>query len=156
VATAAQWQRGPPALDASVKPGTRVTDRIGRADPRVAGLSSTASTFRSISSASIRSLIHDPSTASALVHGAGWTSTSRKSLSLNSKEVMCNRTRRRPFQGPLVCTGRIPNRGELVLPATRHFQVEREWCPVTLASMRTWLAKAFQVVRNTYQCVESP
>jgi hypothetical protein len=71
VATAAQWQRGLPALVASVEAGMRVSDRIGRADPRVAGPSLTTSIVRSISFASIRSFIHDPPTASALVHVAG-------------------------------------------------------------------------------------
>jgi hypothetical protein len=62
----------------------------------------------------------------------------------------------RPIPGQLVCAGPIPNRGEPGLPATRRFQVGREWCPVILAGFRTWLATAYQVVRNTYQRFDAP
>jgi len=48
----------------------------------------------------------------------------------NSKEVMITKIDDGPFQGTLVCAGPFPARGNTALPATRQFQVEREWCPV--------------------------
>jgi len=37
--------------------------------------------------------------------------------------------------GLLVCAGPISNRREPALPATRHFQVERDWCPMVRAGI---------------------
>ena len=41
--------------------------------------------------------------------------------------------------------------GEPTLPATRHLQVEREWCPATLAAQADSDGYGLRMVRNTYQ-----
>lgn len=66
------------------------------------------------------------------------------------------RNRNTAHKAQLVRAGPIPYRGEPALPATRHFQVERAWCPVTRAGSRIWSAAACQVVRNTYQSIDTP
>ena len=48
----------------------------------------------------------------------------------NSKEVMFTTIDNGPFQGTLGRAGPFPGRESSALPATRQFQVEREWCPV--------------------------
>ena len=48
----------------------------------------------------------------------------------NSKEVIFTIIDSGPFEGTLVRAGPFPGRESSALPATRQFQVEREWCPV--------------------------
>ena len=158
VATAAQWQRGRPALDRKVKQGMRVQDRTRRAGRLVVGPSSTPPTTRSIQSASTRSPPNEPLHAAALGPMRRVFLQRRESSfrSIKKGGDVSRAMHDRPVSGQLVCAGPIPNRGEPVLPATRRFQVEREWCPMILAGSRTWLATACQVVRNTYQSIDTP
>ena len=59
-------------------------------------------------------------------------------------------------KGLLVRTGPIPNRGEPVLSATRHLQVEREWCPALVAAQADSVGQGRRMGRNTYQIEATP
>jgi len=52
-------------------------------------------------------------------------------------------------------SGQSPQ-GEPTLPATRHLQVGREWCPVTLAAQADPDGYGLRMVRNTYRKRETP
>ena len=48
----------------------------------------------------------------------------------NAKEVIFTTIANGPFENTFARAGPFPGRESSALPATRQFQVEREWCPV--------------------------
>ena len=61
----------------------------------------------------------------------------------------------RPRRARWFASDRSPQ-GEPALPATGHLQVEREWCPVTLAAQADPDGYGLRMVRNTDRKRETP
>lgn len=70
--------------------------------------------------------------AEALASLARLSTHADKSAFHIGKEVMQERENQMPHRGWLDSTGSILRRGTAVLPVTRHIQVKRELCPMTL------------------------
>ena len=72
---------------------------------------------------------------------------SRKPFRTTQTEVITT-IHTRPRRARWFASDRSPQ-GEPTLPATRHLQVEREWCPVTLAAQADPDGYGLRMVRNT-------
>lgn len=62
---------------------------------------------------------------------------------------------RTAHRGPVVWHWTDSQKGAPVLPVIRHFQVERELCPKTHAGFPDLVGYGLQVVRNTYQSIDT-
>jgi hypothetical protein len=82
---------------------------------------------------------HHPQSLKPKIGNAHGVARSRRSFQSKRKPFRTTRTEvittihTRPKRARWSASDRSPQ-GEPTLPATRHFQVEREWCPVTLAA----------------------
>ena len=164
VATAAQWQKGGPPL-AQAEPGSSAglslptkASRTARRcrDPRVVG---PAFTQPRATPAFLGG--HHPHSRKPKIGDANGVARSRRSHQPQRKPFRTTQTEvittihTSPRRARWSASDRSPQ-GELTLPATRHFQVEREWCPVTLAAQADPDGYGLRMVRNTYRKRETP
>ena len=164
MATAAQWQQGGPSL-AQAERGTRAGVNL---PTRHRGPSDDAATLGS-------PVLLPPRRAQRRQSVAGSARTPRKLGIEDANGVARSRRSFPPMRNPFRTTQtevntRIDTRprrarwsasdrspqGEPALPATRHLQVERDWCPVTFTAQADSDGYGLRMVRNTYRKRETP
>jgi len=164
VATAAQWQKGGPSL-AQAERGNRAGDslpskasRTARRcrDLRVVGPPSTQPPATPAFLGGHRPHSRKPKFGDA--NGVARSKSSfppkRKPFRTTQTEVITT-IQTSPRRARWSASDRSPQ-GEPTLPAARHIQVEREWCPAILAAQADPDGYGLRMVRNTHRKGETP
>ena len=164
MATAVQWQKGGPPLaqaESGSSAGLILPTQASRAarrcrDPRVVGPASNQPR-------AVPALFggHHPHSRKPKIGDANGVARSRRSFQPKRKLFRTTRTEvittihTRPRRARWSASDRSPQ-GEPTLPATRHLQVEREWCPATFTAQADPDGYGLRMVRNTYQKRDTP